>query len=274
MEDPPPPYSTSSLPSSLPSEPGHHATHNPLKQFRRYVIEIMAFTFDADFSLLNRALGQPPISPDSILTSSERANLLDLATLMQDLEAKILGSGRLGGTQFFAIRTQDREAVADAVIRPALYLGLRAGYMLEIISAYATHQCNPSKRSFSFIERKKPYLYSFWRSLEFLGPFNFVLGIFTNDLWACAKVIEAVAEQEEVRIILANAMDGYQKHVLGIPYMYHIERWSENETWIGLQGLLISENEDGGIRSERRDRERAIAKKMVKRVTLGYSANI
>jgi hypothetical protein len=87
MKDPPPPYSTRSRSTSLASNP---VAHNPLVQFRRYIIEIMGFTFDTDFSLLSHALGQTAsttfTSPtSSILTPEERAQLLDLVTLVEEL---------------------------------------------------------------------------------------------------------------------------------------------------------------------------------------------
>lgn len=64
MDDSPPPYSArkaSSISSSTEhgSQPIPQAAPviNAVTQFRRYIVEIMGFTFDVDFALLNHALG-------------------------------------------------------------------------------------------------------------------------------------------------------------------------------------------------------------------------
>jgi hypothetical protein len=271
MEHPPPPYTAGSFP---PDPPADHVApvRNPLEQLRRYVIEIMAFTFDANFSLLNIALGQPSYPKNSTLTPTERAKLLELATLMIELKTRVTKGGPMsyGGTQFLSVRSRDRETIADAVLRPALHLGASGGYLLEFIGGYAVHQCDPSKRDFSFISRRKPYFYRFWRSLEFLGPFNITLGIFTNDLWGCAKVIEGVVDNEDVRIILAEAMNVYQKDVLGITAVEHIGRVFEDRGWKRLGTELITEEESNAIQSERWGRERAATRKKVESNSLRY----
>jgi hypothetical protein len=226
----------------------------------------MAFTFVADFSLLNNALGQPSYPTNSTLTPTERAKLLDLATLVIKLKIKVTK----GGTQFLSVRSRDRETIADAVLRPALHLGASSGYLLEFIGGYAVHQCDPTKRDFSFISRRKPYFYRFWRSLEFLGPFNITLGIFTNDLWGCAKMIEGVVDNEEVRVLLAEAMNVYQKDVLGITAVEQIGRVFEDRGWERLGTELITEEESNAIQSERWGRERAATRKKVESNSLRY----
>jgi len=286
MNAPPPPYSDGTSPPDLPVV---FAPRDPLKHLRRYIIEIMGFTFDADFSVLNQALGQDQASPNSILDQTEQKTLLDLATKTQDLKTKVTEGGPLstGGSQFLTIRSCDREAVAEAVLRPALYSGLSGGYILKIVSTYAANQNDPSKRYFSFIEQMKPCLYSFWRSLAFLGPFNLVLGMFANDVWGCAHVIgtalsdedwdcaqvnETAIDYEKVRIELGRAMDVYQREVLGITYLEHESEVFPGEEWDNLEKALISEDEKDGIRFERRAREQAMAKRRVERGRSRYSA--
>jgi hypothetical protein len=269
MNDSPPPYSARSPSPSLSPNP---VAQNPLVQLRRYLIEIIGFTFDADFSLLNQALGQTasvtPTSPtNSILTPNERVELLDLVTLIKELNTKISDAD----TQWLTVRSSDREAVADAVIRPALYLGLPASYILELVSTYALHQCDESKRSLSFILQRKPYFYSMFRSLSFLGPFNVVLGIFTNELWSLAHIVKIVAPNEEVRMVLGNAMHTYQKEVLGIEEVMHIESFWERHKWRSLKKALISENEEDGIKSARWHREWKKVDKKVESDGLRYT---
>lgn len=242
-------------------------------QLRRYIIEIMSFTFNADFTLLNQALGQSASTVSaslakSILTQHERAELLKLAELMENIKAKGLNLGK----QWLIIRSRDREVIAAAVVRPALYLELPVAYVLEVISTYSSHRCDGSKRSLSFIEQSKPCFYNILKSLSFLGPFNVPLGIFTNHLWSHAQVINLTVSNEGLRLLLANAMDIYQKQVLGIKDVQHIEKHFESDEWKELKKVLISEDEEWEIGYQRRKRKRQEADKRVQSDSLAYSA--
>ena len=244
-------------------------------QLRRYIVEIVGFTFDADYSLLNQALGQTALTTstpptNSILTPDERAELLGLVTLIQELNEKISAAG----TQWLTVRSADREAVADAVIRPALYLGLPVSYALELVSTYALHQCDESKRSLSLISQRKPYFYSIFRSLSFLGPFNIILGMFTDELWSHAHIVGIAAPNEEVRMVLGNSMHAYQKEVLGIKGVMNIESVLERDEWKSLKRALISEGEEDRIKSARWHREWRKANKKVEIDGLRYSTRM
>lgn len=108
---------------SQTSPPRNGVKHTPLEQLRRYIIEIIGFTFDADFTILNEALGQtaPCTCPTkSILTPEERANLLSLATLINEVKPKLTS-----GNAWLAVRYVEREAIAEAVVRPSHYVGLK-----------------------------------------------------------------------------------------------------------------------------------------------------
>ncbi|ORY01589.1 hypothetical protein BCR34DRAFT_592214 [Clohesyomyces aquaticus] len=124
---------------------------------------------------------------------SARADLLALATLMEDLKGTASGGGSQGGMQFFSILNRDCGRILEAVIQPSMYLDLWEAFILEILSTYAIHKCDPSKHSLSFLQQRKPYLYSLWRRLQFLDPFKIELTILMNNLWGSAKVIHAVA---------------------------------------------------------------------------------
>ncbi|KAF2445162.1 hypothetical protein P171DRAFT_521203 [Karstenula rhodostoma CBS 690.94] len=257
----PPQYVDTSTPL-IP--PRNSDKRTPVEQLRRYIIEIMGFTFDTDFTLLNEALGQTALCTcptKSILTPEERAKLLSLATLIKEVKPKMTS-----GNAWLTVRYAEREAIAEAVVRPAHYVGLTVGYVLEIISTYAVHQCDPSKRALSFISQKKPYFYTFWKCLAFLGPLNIVLGLYSNDLWAHAHVIGVTVPCEEVRAVLGNAMQTYQKEVLGIKQVWQIKKVFSGESWTALAGALISEDEEDVIRSGRWSRERKEAKENAKAV--------
>lgn len=120
IADPDPPQNADTSTSINP--PANRVEHTPLEQLRRYLTEIMAFTFDADFTLLNKALAQEPpcrCPIKSILTPEERTTLLSLARLINEVKSKLSL-----GTSWLTVRYAEREAIADAVVRPALYVGL------------------------------------------------------------------------------------------------------------------------------------------------------
>ncbi|PSN65652.1 hypothetical protein BS50DRAFT_646008 [Corynespora cassiicola Philippines] len=253
MDEPPPPYHFG---GPLSTPPPAAVAHNPLEQLRRYIIEIMGFTFDANFSLLNEALGQTgntsSSAANSILSPDERARLLNLATLIQEVEAKISDKS----AQWLAVRSSERKAIADAVIRPALYLGIPAGYCLEMVSTYADHQCDGRKRSLSFVSKRIPYLFCTLKSLEFLGVFNLTMRVFHGHLWLNACITEFVAFNEEIQVVLANAIDIYQKEVLGIKRIYHLNMYLKAQNWEDVVETLISKDERKKIRSRRWSRDR------------------
>jgi hypothetical protein len=122
------------------------------------------------------------------------------------------------------VRSNDCEAVADALIRPALYLSLHSSYVLEVVSTYAVHQCSGSKRSLSFVSQRKPHFHGMFKRLTFLGPFNIMLYGLTMELREHARIIDNGAPNDEVRIVSKNAMHVYQKEVLGINDVPGIER--------------------------------------------------
>lgn len=118
--DPNPPRYDDTSTSTSPAQ--NSVRRTPLEQLRRYLTEIMGFTFDADFDLLNKALGQTACCTcpaKSILTSEERATLLRLATLIDEVGPKLIQ-----GNAWLTVRFEEREAIANAVVRPAHYLGL------------------------------------------------------------------------------------------------------------------------------------------------------
>jgi hypothetical protein len=176
--------------------------------------------------------------------------------------------------QWLTVRSNDCEAVADALIRPALYLDLRAGHVLELVRTYAVHQCSGSKRSLSLISQRKPHFYGIFRRLTFLSPFNIMLYGLTEELWVHARIIDNVAPNDEVRIVLKNAMDVYQKEVLGINNVSGIERVIEYGAWADLKRALISKDEEDEIRSARRRREWREVHDRVKRISLNYSTRM
>jgi hypothetical protein len=235
----------------------------------------MGFTFDTDFFLLNQALGQTAsmtfTSPtNSILTPEERAQLLDVVTLVEELRGKFSEEN----TQWLTVPSGNREAVADALIRPALYLGLRASYVLEVVSTYAVHQCSGSKRSLSFISQSKPRFYGIFRRLTFLGPFNLAVYCLTQELWAHARIIDTATPNEEVRIVLRTAIHIYQKEVLGIKNVSGTDSILEYGEWADLKKASISKDEEKQFEYARWHRGNNEARQRVESDSLRYSAQV
>ncbi|KAF2637121.1 hypothetical protein P280DRAFT_521637 [Massarina eburnea CBS 473.64] len=269
-----PPSSTSR--ESSPGPLADAATYNPQMQLRRYITEIMGFTFDVDFTLLNRALDPTvPISATSptksILTPHERAELLSLVTLIKEVYAKLSDPG----AQWLTVRDCDRETIAEAVVRPALHLGLSAGYLLEILSTYDAHQCDENKRSLSFISQKKPYCYDFWTRLAFLGPFNIVMSMCADELWAHGQIIGIASPNERVRIVLGNALDAYQKEILHIKNLQTMASKSncESTEWRKMSRALLLEDEHITIEVENEFKEDKRRRKKVESDAKRYDAD-
>ncbi|KAJ4357255.1 uncharacterized protein N0V89_001830 [Didymosphaeria variabile] len=232
-----------------------------LHQFRRFVIEILAFTFDANFSLVNQALGQSSSTTiqttTTILSESEHAELLRLSNLAKSVRKEMR---RTWGTLDFDRRrpNEDHETLASMVVRPAIYYEVDAPYMLELISTYAAHRCEPNNRSkFSLVSQDKPYCYGFFRRLGFLGPFNLVMTIFGQTLWLHAIAIKTLAPNEEVRAVLNDAMKEYEVVELGLSKVYHYseDNWNHID-WHHMADTIVTEEEEKRIRREKWAQER------------------
>lgn len=228
-------------------------------QLRRYLIEIMTFTFNADFALLNQALGQHTLptpastsTTDSTLSEDERVELLRLARISKDLYEKQTGH------KWLTTRDSDRRAIADAIVIPALQLELSPSYILQIISTYADHQCDETKRKYTLISLN--VLYPLWLSRRL----TFLLGLFGHHLHSHARIIRATAPDEHVRIVLGNAMKVFQEEELGfknVPILWP-DRWlDEFGSWYDLWQALISDEEEIRILAQVRLRKSEEAEK-------------
>jgi hypothetical protein len=247
MAGPPPPYSATTVSQNLTPQ------RDPVTQLSRYLLEIMAFSFHADYALLNHALGQHSASisiTKSTLTDDERVELLRLALISKDLYGKHRSYQRLN------TRDSDRSDLADAIVIPALQLDLSESYILELISTYAEHQCDETKRGHTLISVNIPYpLWVFRHLTLFLMSFG-------HHLDSHARIIEAVASNEDVRIVLGNAMKAYQEEELDIkkvPHWYN-DKWpDEYGSWHDLWTALTSKEERKDIYGQVYMRKRELA---------------
>lgn len=255
MDEPPPPYSATTISQTYTPQ------RDPVMQLRRYLVEIMAFTFNVDSALLNHALGQDTLptsasvsNTNSILTEDERVELLRLALITNDLY------GKRGRPQFLATRDSDRRAVADGIVVPALQLELSATYILELISTYANHQCDKTKREHTLLYRNIPYPLCLFRHLTLL------LDLFGAHLYSHALIISTITPNEHVHTVLSNAMRVFQEEELGIKKVPQCRNnvWPNKfGSWHDLWQDLISDEEEIEIYSQvfRRKRESEETKK-------------
>ncbi|KAF2787872.1 hypothetical protein K505DRAFT_329364 [Melanomma pulvis-pyrius CBS 109.77] len=252
MDKPPPPYSATAISQNdtlrreTAISKNHTPQRDPVIQFRRYLLEIMAFTFQADFALLDCALDQHTLSTsasisttNSILTEDERFELLRLARTIKDLY------GKTRGYQWLNTLDSDRSAVTDAIAKPAVILSLDGSYILQLISTYADHQCDETKRKHTLISLSLPYPLRLFRHLT---PFLYSLG---HHLDSHARIIAATAPHEEVRIVLGNAMKVFQEEELGIkkvPYFWvNDDLWPHRFGWYHVYKALLPTEEDLSI---------------------------
>ena len=179
-----------------------HAPKESVTQLRRYLIEIIAFTFDADFEQLNSALGHNTaiISRETtILREREKTELLRVSAIVKDLHQKLLYN------RFNTTLKRDRDAVLEAIIKPLMGLkNLRfdSDYALDLISTYADHQCHPSKRKYTLISLQTP------RFLRFIPSPS--TGWLRSNLTSHAKFISAVSPNETVQVALGRALADHQ----------------------------------------------------------------
>lgn len=81
------------------------------------------------------------------------------------------------------------------------------------------------------------------------------MAFFTNELWAHAHVIGVALPCEEVRIVLGNAIQTYQKEVLGIDQVRTGKVVLAGKSWKRLAKSLISKDEQNKIKKLRWERE-------------------
>ncbi|OCK73070.1 hypothetical protein K432DRAFT_411036 [Lepidopterella palustris CBS 459.81] len=209
--DVPPPYSVSSpaltpendiAPRPRPRRPCSPPPRSPLTQLQRYLIEIVAYTLDADFRLVRRALGQdePGISSSqeevtSILADDEKKDLFRLATIILDLYQKYMTN------QWNLTLDCDRAAILTAIVEPARSMYINTDYILDMISTYAEHQCDPLRRKYTMVSRYTPsraYRALWVEELE-------------GTLVAHARMIYIMCPNESVRLVLGHALADLQK---------------------------------------------------------------
>ncbi|KAF2655586.1 hypothetical protein K491DRAFT_692787 [Lophiostoma macrostomum CBS 122681] len=260
--DPPPPYSTNDNPSErLTRQPLQNAVrYNEYDQYRRFMIEILGFTFNADFTLLNEALCQSSrtdiATTTSVLSREEHRELLHLSQLTLTAREEIKG---VWGTldHKFPDRRQpnaDYEALASKIVKPAIQWSTNSArfdsaYVLELISTYAAHRCGPDKRSTATpVSQRKSNFLGFFRRLGLRGLYH---DFVAPTLWNHAAAIEHVASTDSVKTILNGATKRYEVEELGLLKVYKRDDHDLSYLdWSKTAVFLVPEDEKKRIRRD------------------------
>jgi hypothetical protein len=122
-----------------------------ISRLRRYVIEILAFTFEMDLNLLSVALGQLP-NTTSLLSTEERHDLHSLATLIRNMRPKV------GQPSWLTVLDRDRALVIESVSKPVQILNLDGKFVFRLLDSYCDHRCDSVKRRRTLVSRQIPML--------------------------------------------------------------------------------------------------------------------
>lgn len=256
MAEPPPPYSDTAVSQN------HAPQRDPVTQLRRYLVEITAYSFNADFVLLNHALGQPTSSTsasisatNSTLTENERVELLRLALISKDLY------GKHRGHELLTTLDSDRRAIANAILIPSIILDLSESYILQLISTYADHQCDEHRRENTLISQRIPQPLCLYRRLTLF------LYSFSQQMNAHTRIILASTPNEDARMVLGEATRVFQQEELGIKSLPYCDekRWPNYfGPWHDLKKAIRSEAEWDLAYGEMLRRRSKEAKRMVR----------
>lgn len=173
-----------------------------IEQFRRYTVEVLAFTFNADMSALQSAMCLATKSKEgkvprySILSTKERADLLNLSHLVRKLHKKIT-SNELDTTN-----KSERDLLFTALVKPARALHIPAGFALDFISTYADHECRPKRWKYTLVGHYTPRWFHIRGTLRYWN-YRAALGTHSN-------MIGAVAPTEHVKHILGRAQQAFE----------------------------------------------------------------
>ncbi|CAE6999746.1 hypothetical protein PTTW11_00947 [Pyrenophora teres f. teres] len=229
QDDPPPPYTSEShayfgpskmnqtdsknaeLPApladpTLPSEINFITPPNATKlscqeeQLRRYLIEIVAYALDANFDELNTALYKQSITyhTNTILSSAERAELLHLSRLIQEL------CGKTRSNQANTMKRTDMMQVYTAVSYPAMWIGLGED-ALDLVASYADYAEDANVEN----ARRSKTLLAHWACNQ-----NRTNGErdMKASLNSCTRAIEKISfPNGNVQCVLRRALEKYQQ---------------------------------------------------------------
>lgn len=186
---------------------------------RRYLVEIVAFKFGADFNELNVAIGQSSESTTtSILTPEDRTEIFRLACLVKTLHGKTMRN------EINTIPGKHKLGLYWKISQPAMEVDYHLPALaLDLVGSYTDHQCEPSK----------------WG--------NIVVGHWFNTRWNTstertlnthAYLISAIAPADEVQMILGGALEEFQREKILTNIKHTPCLYPEKEGYSELRTIL------------------------------------
>ncbi|KAH7116010.1 hypothetical protein B0J11DRAFT_115268 [Dendryphion nanum] len=170
-------------------------------QLQKYLIEIITFRIEANLMLVREALDADdntkptPISYGSILTDSEKTELMQLATAIDRLYDKYRSK------EWVASSEADRESVKTGILKPLEYMKRYFCHadIMELIATYPKHQCDPSKRALA-INRSR-------------GKISFSSKEDKTSLAGLEGLIDIISPNGDVRMVLGEALIDLRKRI-------------------------------------------------------------
>jgi len=236
----PPSYTAegqSCVPLGLPPKETRHRAppqaqkpDGQIQQLQRYILEIVAITFSANFDTLNSALQDSTSEgTTTILCDEERSELLALSGLVSKCHGQLLREPEM------PIEVKDEMIISDKISQPGLQLEYNLGdYALELIEWYGsyTRACGNSHTWQYTIP-------GYWDKNPTMGFNNLKESMRTFSL-----IIEHTKPSQHVFDILHEAWDVCREK-RGLDCEYEFRRSSERIYWprrsgYDLMGALLS----------------------------------
>jgi hypothetical protein len=99
---------------------------------------------------------------------------------------------------------EEREFVYNAVILPISTIGLEPGYVLDVISTYANHQCHSRKGKHIFVSMAHPHL-----PLMFHSADSFTKWSLKSALEEHTLLVSRYPPNDAVKLVLGAALEKY-----------------------------------------------------------------
>jgi hypothetical protein len=176
-------------------------------QLHRFLLEVIAYSYNAPIEALRRALADTPLAGDetansvssvtSTLNDTERNKLTFLAnTIRQARERAHLHQDSL-------VTNDESDLLYADVVLPAKKLDVDPAYVFHLLSGYPDHEHDPAKRRLSapYIHRTRSMLWFHSWSQEGLAA----------ELTSVDLFLEKTSPNPEVRRILGNAVTKFGK---------------------------------------------------------------
>jgi hypothetical protein len=208
-----------------------------IEQVRRFLVEILAMTFGANFDELNAALYNisPPSGTNTILCDSERADLLALSNLVRKVHGCFLRNEKT------MIDRRDEKKLCASIIQPAQSLHHDPSlptFSLDVIGWYGEQVRSPSGT------RWTSTIIGWWET----NPYPYLgIGKVRESMQAFWNLIIYIAPNDKVHGVLWEVWNDSRRRSdmghLEYPQVCHPTREKYWEMGLSLLKMVSSESE-------------------------------